>query len=120
MNPPHIMEHNWLTDLITPLAVILAAIIQKLDARKVRKRLDHASVDRDRKLGAIHDLVNGNVAEQKRLNMMQARRIADLTGDPKDRELADESERLFKEHQERVLRVDLAMKTGDTDRIKRP
>ncbi len=124
MNPPRIMEHNWLTDLITPLAVILAAIIQKLDARKVRKRLDHASVDRDRKLGAIHDLVNGNVAEQKRLNMMQARRIADLTGDQKDRELAEESERLFKEHQERVLRVDLALtpsyKTGDTDKILKP
>ncbi len=112
--------HGW-PEFVTAIAVVIAAILQKLDARQVRKRLEHSSKTRDTKLSAIHDLVNGNVAEQKRLNMMQARRIADLTRDPKDVILAEESERIFKEHQERVLRVDLALtpkyKTGDTDRI---
>jgi hypothetical protein len=75
----------------------------------VRKRLEHSVAQQD----AIHQLVNGNVAEQKRLNMLQARRIADLTRDPKDIALAEESEQVFKEHQERVLRVDLAMSGQD-------
>ncbi len=116
--------HGW-PEFVTAIAVVIAAILQKLDSIKVRRRLDHSARIRDTKLGAIHDLVNGNVAEQKRLNMMQARRIADLTkgqpGNDIDVALALESERIFKEHQERVLRVDLALtpkyKTGDTDRI---
>lgn len=113
-------SHGW-ADFITAIAVVIAAILQKLDSLQVRRRLEKSSKVRDTKLSAIHDLVNGNVAEQKRLNMMQARRIADLTRDPKDLALAEESEIIFKEHQERVLRVDLALmpkyKTGDTDRL---
>lgn len=122
-----VAPHNWITDLVTPLAVIVAAVIQKLDARKVRKRLESSSKARDIKLNSIHDLVNGNVSDQKRMNMIQARRIADLTkgqpGNEADVALALEAERIYKDHQERLLRIDMATggkyRPGETDQFLR-
>ncbi len=114
--------HGW-PEFVTAIAVVIAAILQKLDVRKDRR---HARL-RDAKQAQIHDLVNGNVAEQKRMSMMQARRIAILTqgqpGNDIDVAMAKEAERIFREHQERVLRLDLALtpkvKTGDTDRLEK-
>lgn len=122
-----VTTHGW-PEFVTAIAVVVAAVLQKFDSMNVRKRLEKSAKVRDTKLSAIHDLVNGNVSEQKRLNMMQARRIADLTrgqpGNEIDVAMAQEAERIFREHQERVLRVDLALtpsyKTGDTDKILKP
>jgi hypothetical protein len=100
--------HGFLA-IATPIAVILAAVIQKLDARKLRKERDKSDLKRDTKLNTIHDLVDGNLGEQKRLNMFQASRIAGLTKDAADIALANEAKRLYEDHQARMLRIDEAL-----------
>ena len=56
----------------------------------------------------IHTLVNSNMGGQLRVNMLQARRIAELTKLPSDVELATESERLYNEHMAKQKIVDSA------------
>ena len=101
-------NHEWLA-FATPIAVIIAAIFQKLDARRVRSTLTKETTKHNSKLDEIHNLVNGGMTDQKRIAMLQARRIADLTRDPKDVQLAEESQRVYEEHIFRMVRVDTAL-----------
>jgi hypothetical protein len=77
---------DWL-NLLTPIAVAVAIILQRMQANKS-----------DNKLSAIHGLVNGNMGEQKRVTMLQAQRIAYLTKDPADMTLAADAKHSYDEH----------------------
>lgn len=94
--------------IATPIAVIISVIVQKLDAKKVRVKLDKSSKIRDDKLEAIHGLVNGRMGAELRLAMLQARRIASLTHDQRDIQTANEAERAYEEHEAKMVRVDIA------------
>ncbi len=98
---------SWLA-FATPLAIIVSVIVQKLDARKVRVKLDKSSKVRDEKLDTIHGLVNGRMGAELRLAMLQARRIASLTHDQRDIQTANEAERAYEEHEAKMTRVDIA------------
>jgi hypothetical protein len=91
--------------ILTPIAVIIAFLLQKVDSIRVKNtlaqqnELGHGS---RQKLNTIHDLVNGSMSEQKRLTMMFARRIADLTKTPADEAIAKQAEKAFMVHQEKI------------------
>lgn len=74
------MNADDILKFATPMAVIVAAIIQKIGADRS-----------DRKLSVVHDL---------------ARRVADLTGKPEDAAVADEAIRVLKEHDKKQAVVD--------------
>ena len=111
------MSPGWTIDkylpILTPIAVIVAFLLQKVDAMRVKQTLkeqneaDHESRQvRNVKLNAIHDLVNGSMAEQKRLTMLFARRIADLTKNPADEALAKQAEKDFMDHDAKIKGLD--------------
>jgi len=83
----------------TMIGVIIVGIMNQMNARKAFKLS-----------GQIHTLVNSQMGNQLRLNMIQAKNIAALTKDPKAKklaaEVAEESERLFNEHQFKQAKVD--------------
>jgi hypothetical protein len=54
----------------------------------------------------IHTLVNSNMGLQLKSTAMYARRVADLTGDAKDIQLAEEHERLLQVHEAKQKQVD--------------
>jgi hypothetical protein len=88
---------EWI-EILTPIAVSISIIFQKINSTKVKTALEDASVKSDVKLNTIHGLVNGNMTEQKRVTMIQAKRIALLTNDPSDQALAVNAERSYEDH----------------------
>lgn len=102
------MDFQEILSLVTPVAVAIAVVVQKLDARKVHTVLATENVKRNEKLDEIHDLVNGNLSEKTRLSMLQARRIAQLTRDPTDAKIADDAELAYATEEARKVRITLA------------
>jgi hypothetical protein len=101
-------QDKWLT-IATPIAIIISHILQKLDVIRVKKALEiqHSltkenQVKRDDKLNIIHSLVNGTMSEQKRITMMLAKRIAEMTKNEGDIAIAKQSEQAFIEHQKQL------------------
>jgi hypothetical protein len=106
--------------LATPLAVIIAAVIQKLDARKarvgteaVRTTLETASTNADAKMASIeatgdkvHVLVNSRMGMQLKIAALAFRRVADLTKHPSDVEAWQMSEKLLRDHEAQQRIVD--------------
>lgn len=85
----------------------------KAGAEKAAVILEKTTSVADTKLNAIakvadatHKLTNSNMGVQLRLTAGMARRVADLTGNPKDVQAADEAEQLCKEHQTQQDKVD--------------
>jgi len=90
------------TGLGTILGVVAVGFMNAWNARTANKNAHKAQEDRTAAQltnDQIHVLVNGNMGVQMRLNMVQARRLAELTKSPDDIRLAQEAERLFFEHQ---------------------
>jgi len=90
------------TGLGTVLGIVAVAFMNAWNARTANKNAQKAQTDRTTAQvtsDQIHVLVNGNMGVQLRLNMVQARRIADLTHSPADVHLAEEAERLFLDHE---------------------
>jgi uncharacterized protein related to proFAR isomerase len=117
----------------TAMAVIIATVIQKLDAAKtartaaeaakkaeeVKQQLVTAALELKAsnskgakevtdKLTVIHDLVNSSMMEQKRLTMLALSHVAELTKDPKDIAIAQEASRIFESHRKRQEEIDRA------------
>lgn len=103
-----ITSTNWV-ELLTPIAVAVAIIMQKLQADKVKVALQDSTAKADDKLTAIHGLVNGNVTESKRVTAMQAKRIADLTKDPADIAAYVDAQKAYSEQSERHKKIDEEM-----------
>jgi hypothetical protein len=88
---------DWI-EILTPIFVAVSIVYQRVQSKQVKTALTDATVKSDDKLNAIHGLVDGNMTEQKRVTMMQAQRIADLTDAPSDRALAEDSKRSYEDH----------------------
>lgn len=74
-------------------------------ADEVKATLEASNEVGNRKLDELaeiarttHGLVNGNMGIQLRLNRTLSSRIADLTGEPADRDAAELADRLYAEH----------------------
>jgi hypothetical protein len=144
------MTTEQIITFATPIALIIATIIQKYDARKATRQreeseakvIDHADEvearvtkraqevadkvearvskraqavqdqleennrQRNRQLTTIHTLVNSGMSEQKRINMLLAKRVAKMTGDPLDLKVAEDAERIYMEHEAKQAVVD--------------
>ncbi len=98
----------WLS-IVLPTAFVGLYAAQKYDAKRVREALALETKQHNRKLDEIHALVNSDMAKQKKLAVRQAERIAALTKDPKDVELAKEAKILYDEHLARQDREDDAL-----------
>ena len=110
---------EWVS-LLTPMAVGVSIVYQRMNSKKVKTALQEATVKSNNKLNVIHGLVNGSMAEQKRVVMMQAKRIAELTNSPADHALALNAERSYIEQQKRqdallALELPLEHRTLMTD-----
>ncbi len=99
------VQHDW-AEFGIAVAVILSSVMHKFDSWRVRKALstetkrqNESSIVRDEKLDSIHALVNGTMLDQKKITMIFAKRIAELTQNPSDITIADEAEREYIEHQ---------------------
>lgn len=101
---------SWI-ELGTALAVLLSAMIQKLDSIRVKRTLAYETARqaelthiRNKKLDEIHSLVNGTMLDQKKITMVFAKRIAELTNNDSDKVIAQEAEREYIEHQMVILK----------------
>jgi hypothetical protein len=88
---------EWIA-LLTPMVVLSSIVVQRRNSAQVKVALEDATAKSDEKLSTIHGLVNGNMTEQKRVTMMQAKRIASLTNDPSDHALAIDAQRSYEDH----------------------
>jgi hypothetical protein len=105
-----------LAKLITPLLLITLAIQQWMAKRavaRVRKALVITNADQNTKLDGIaeqtdkvHTLVNSNMGAQLTLTAKALRRVAELTGDAVDHAIADEAEKLARDHAVKQNKVD--------------
>jgi len=81
------------------IGLIAVGIMNRFDARK-----------QSRVSNSIHTLVNSQMSNQLRINMLQARQIADMTTDPDRKKIAidvaAEATRLYDEHQRKQAVVD--------------
>lgn len=102
---------EWIA-IITPIIVAISIVLQKKNSIQVKTALNDATAKSDGKLNSIHSLVNGNMTEQKRVTMLQAKRIADLTNEEADRALALDAKRSYEDHlrrQQAALSKELPM-----------
>ena len=95
---------EWI-EILTPIVVAVSIAYQKYQSATVKNALDAAHAKNDVKLDTIHGLVNGNMTEQKRVTMVQARRIAELTLSPQDKALALDAERSYEDQLKRQERA---------------
>jgi len=88
----------------TMIGLIIVGIMNRLDARKQSKVSNN-----------IHTLVNSQMGNQLRVNMLQSRQIADMTTDPQRKkvaiDVADEAQRLYEDHQRKQAVVDSQAKS---------
>jgi len=106
--------------LATPLAVIVAAVLQQMSANKAKadrveiKDTAAVAVERnERKLETIaktaesvHILVNSSMSAQLKISAVALRRVADLTRHPDDAAAAELAEKLLAEHEAKQKLVD--------------
>ena len=92
-----VSSSDWI-EILTPIFVAISIVFQRIQSSQVKTALTDAAVKSDGKLNMIHGLVDGNLTEQKRVTMMQAQRIAELTNAPADRALAEDSKRSYDNH----------------------
>lgn len=125
---------KMLTPIFLSISIILTlwvekrnkkrAVQAKEDTQVVAQTLVHTDSRTTEKLDIIHTLVNSGLGIQLRISSAALRRIADLTGREADIAIADEAERLTKEHEIKQQALDIEMKKNklnaaqeDTKRI---
>src|SRR5688572_23885549 len=82
-------------------------------AEAVKSELKVATKDQNEKLDSLanvgdatHSLVNSNMGTQLELNLVTARRLAAVTGDPADAEIARKAEKALADHNSKQAKVD--------------
>lgn len=113
-----------ITAIGTPLAVIVAYVLTKLEnkstARNVEQQLAQSTKERDHQLSSIqtqqsvmaiqqtmiHDLVNSNMQEMKRLYSVSMSRIATLTGLTSDKMEAIDAMQAYDTHVKKQAFID--------------
>ena len=100
------MSADDIVKLATPIALIVLAVMQQLQARKANL----ASTENKAQTNEIHTLVNSNFAIQLKVSAAALRRVADLTKDPADAKIAVEAEQLMQNHVAKQTVVDNMVK----------
>lgn len=100
----------------TPVAVIVAAIIQGFDAAKIKRQLARDAKAKEAQLADIHGLVNSAMSVQLKVNARLARRIAVLTADPGDVTAAVEAETAARDHDAAQAEADKKKRASETQR----
>lgn len=83
--------------IATPIAIIVAAVVQQLAVNRARKEVEKIKATAEKstvKLDTIHTLVNSAMSDQKRIAAVLARRVALLTGSKEDEVIASEAEKI--------------------------
>lgn len=105
--------------IATPIAVIVAAVIQQLESKRARaeikSKLEVTAKARDQKLEAIaktgeavHVLVNSNMSAALKTCAVAMRRVADITKAKGDIDAANLAEELSRDHEAKQSIVDTA------------
>ena len=96
-------------------ATLVAVVAEKTE--EVRQTLTHNDEHINEKLtelavttDKVHTLVNSNMGLQLKISASALRRVAELTNDKADIDIATEAERLSKDHESKQATVDLAAK----------
>lgn len=87
----------------TLLGIAAVAFMNRLDARKSLAITTKTAQVTDQ----IHTLSNSAMSAQLRIVWLQARRIADMTKEKVDIDIATEAERAYNEHQAKQAKVDI-------------
>ena len=88
------MSADSIMAIATPIALIVLAVMQQVQAAQARK----SASDNKIQTKEIHTLVNSNFLIQLRVSAAALRRVADLTKDPTDAKIATEAEILLQIH----------------------
>lgn len=93
--------------------VQIAAARAAVKADEVKRDLAKATVKTEAKLEVMgkvaaetHVLVNGNMSAQLELNASVTRRLAALTKEPADEEIATKAEKAYRDHEAKQAKVD--------------
>lgn len=86
----------------TPIAVIIAAILQQFNASKASR--DRAVIAKTGE--SIHTLVNSAMGTQLRISAIALRRLSDMTKHAADEAAAELAEKLSNEHEQKQRKVD--------------
>lgn len=96
----------------TLLGIFLVAVVQQFsmrrnrnNARTLREQLNETDEKKDKKLDAIHTLVNSGMGKQLELAMNLSRRIAELTKDPGDVLVAQRAASDFSDYRNREAKT---------------
>jgi len=110
------MTPESIAQVSTAAAVIIAAIISKLDAIRANRATEVAVRERAevaarlesvaKTTESVHILVNSSMSAQLRISALALRRIAGMTSNKTDIEAAELAERLFQDHERKQQRVD--------------
>ena len=92
---------GW-ASLGTLLGIMYMGFMQYTNSQKQRDFADRQNAVTDK----IHILVNSRMGSQLKLTMILAKRLASITNLPEDKSLAQESERLYEEHEIKQSIVD--------------
>jgi hypothetical protein len=90
---------NNLPAIITSLGTLLGVWI-------AAKKLQSGQAKADVKLDTIHGLVNSTLGTSLRFSALLARRVSDLTKDPKDSGIAMAATKAADEHDQRQAQID--------------
>lgn len=87
--------------MATQLTVVVAYVLQRLNANKVNVTLAEAERVNTlihHRVGHVDELLNGNVEEIKRVYMVGMLRLAQITGNEDDRQLAEKATAIYRDH----------------------
>jgi preprotein translocase subunit SecG len=111
---------KMLTPIFLSISIVLTLWVEHRNKKRAKEAKDdtntvaEALVNTDtkttKKLDTIHTLVNSGMGIQLRISSAALRRIADLTGKDADVAIADEAERLTKEHENKQRHLDIEIK----------
>lgn len=103
---------EWVV-VITAIGLVVERVIDRVIsasrnkyAVRQRERSEAKIDDMSKVADATHTLVNSNMGIALRTGAVALRRVADLTGEAKDKEIADRAEELLRVHEAKQAVVD--------------
>lgn len=112
---------DQITAIVTAIGVIVFGVMAKRDSRDAARRAEEKDKISIAKIDTIHGLVNSSYGAQLKLSYGFAQRVADLTKDPADKIIAEETKKAYLSHEEKQKEIDAkkaAELTAALDKVK--
>jgi len=116
------MTDDVTAEIITSIGIALASLVAALTGtltviltRRTSENMRQALIQGN----AIHTLVNSNMGAQLRISAVALRQLANRSADPQEIVIAEEAERLLREHERKQAVVDIAAAEARHDAFQR-